>query len=70
MTRPGPGNPEVIPRIEPETRTGRGCVWITVLMTVGAPAVVPGQQQADSAGRDHYQADREGDRGRPADEHR
>ena len=37
MTRPDPGNPEVIPRIEPETRTGRGCVRITVLMTVGAP---------------------------------
>ena len=55
--RSSPGHPRVHESLSPSTSEGES----------GRP--VPGQQ-ADSAGRDHYQADRQGDRGRPADEHR
>ena len=57
-------------RIVPELEPGRGQGRYPGCSRPHGRSPVPGQQEADSAGRDHHQAGREGDRGRPADEHR
>ncbi len=60
-------------RIVPEPEPGRGQGLYPGCSRGSGPhgrSPVPGQQHADRAGRDHDHADREGDRGRPADERR